>query len=254
MSWSTWVLRRQNNAHSYKAVPRLGPLLHQLLRSNSSRKGWSPPVLRPRSLVSRVTIKDYSNQLVQFICRATAQGTSQPCMLRVRTGTSGWHLIAQDHHDCLPIIHPGPGHYLELPAEILREFRKPICIVLSFTGSPTWNPLQVGESSWEFQKIVMPVSHLQIFWFNWSGVQPEHQQLSELPRQFQSAAECECNQYGWEPLSMKKRRKLQYTVGSRGAFPLEGFLSNTEFFLGFFLPRVLELSSDEGNTKPLLAA
>lgn len=53
---------------------------------------------------------------------------------------------------------------------------------------------------------------------------------------------------------MKKRRKLQYTVGSRGAFPLEGFLSNTEFFLGFFLPRVLELSSDEGNTKPLLAA
>ena len=51
-----------------------------------------------------------------------------------------------------------------------------------------------------------------------------------------------------------KRIKLQYTVGSRVAFPLEGFLSNTEFLLRFFLPTVLELSSEEGNMKLLLVA
>lgn len=44
-----WIMERQGQGHacSGRAVSRLGPLLHQLLRSSFSRRGRSLPVLRP---------------------------------------------------------------------------------------------------------------------------------------------------------------------------------------------------------------
>lgn len=72
------VMERQGNAHSCRAVPRLGPLLHQLLRNSSSRKSQCLLVLRPHRLVSSVSVKDSNNQLVQCIHTTTSQGMSQP--------------------------------------------------------------------------------------------------------------------------------------------------------------------------------
>lgn len=157
LSQSTWVLRRASSAPSYKAVPRLGPLLHQLL-SSSSRKGWSPQSLDPKVWCLEWPSRTIAISL--FSSYAELWPGHKPALhARVGLVPASWHLIAQDHHNCLPIVHQVQDITWSCHSEFPKEF---------------WNPsascyhslvLQLGilcklESSGEFQKIMclFPIS------------------------------------------------------------------------------------------------